>query len=467
MLEVSEVIATALQRSPFQDKVLLVPESIDLFLGGGRGGGKDYGCGHLILRHVEQYGPRARILYLRRTYKGLADFELVCREMFGALYGSDASYNGKEHVWRFPNGAYLELGQLESHADYQKYQGHSYTLVIISEAGQYPTPDLLDLMRSNIRGPKDIPLRMVISANPGGVGHHWIAQRYVFRERPWVPFVEPKSKREWINCPSTYRDNPFIDQAQYRQQLESSCPEDPELLRAWLEGDWTVARGAYFASCLDEQRVAVGPFDEMPTIQRFGHKEPWENWLAHDFGSTAPSVTYLMAKSPGYEFAGKYYPRDSIVIIDELATYRRDNLNMGLGWTASTTAEAIVEFCDRWKVKPQGAADDACFAKTGHAGSIANEFARKGVYFQPAKKADRISGWQRMKRMLGDAGKPDVPGLYVSRHCEYFWATVPYLARDTKRVEDLESSGPDHGADACRYGLLRQRYEAQVLKLRL
>lgn len=34
---------------------------------------------------------------------------------------------------------------------------------------------------------------------------------------------------------------------------------------------------------------------------------------------------------------------------------------------------------------------------------------------------------------------------------------VPYLARDQKRVEDLDSSGPDHGADACRYGILRQR----------
>jgi hypothetical protein len=61
-----------------------------------------------------------------------------------------------------------------------------------------------------------------------------------------------------------------------------------------------------------------------------------------------------------------------------------------------------------------------------------------------------------MRRLLADAGKPDVPGLYISRSCEYFWATVPYLARDQKRVEDVDSSGPDHAADATRYGLLRQ-----------
>ena len=32
-----------------------------------------------------------------------------------------------------------------------------------------------------------------------------------------------------------------------------------------------------------------------------------------------------------------------------------------------------------------------------------------------------------MRRLLQAAGKPDVPGLFIARHCEYFWATVPYL----------------------------------------
>jgi hypothetical protein len=102
-------------------------------------------------------------------------------------------------------------------------------------------------------------------------------------------------------------------------------------------------------------------------------------------------------------------------------------------------------------------ADDAIFANTGSgAGSIAQEFSRCGVQFSPARKADRLTGWNIMRRLLSDAGKPDVPGLYVSRSCEYFWSTVPYLARDQKRVEDVDSSGPDHGADAVRYGCLRR-----------
>ena len=445
----------ALQLNEFQNRLLRLPEEFDIFMGGGRGGGKSYGLAYLALRHAEQYGERARILYLRKTYKGLADFELVTRELFGMVYGTTARYNAAEHVWRLPGGAYLELGQLETPADYTKYQGRSFTLLLVDEAGQYSDPGLLDMMRSNLRGSKNIPIRMVIAANPGGPGHAWIAKRYVFQAGPWNVFNESKSKRQWVYAPSTFAGNGMIDIGSYRDQLESSCPDDPELLKAWVDGDWSVVRGAYFASVLDESRNAIAPWEALPD-----EYEGWETYLAHDFGSAAPSVTYLFARSPGSEHQGVFYPRGSLVIVDELATNRKDNLNAGLGYTAVVLAEMIKrDICGRWKVPAHGVADDAIFARMGSSnGSIADEFRRAGVDFQPAQKNDRISGWQKMKRLLADAGKPDRPGLSVSRACTYFFNTVPYLARDEKRAEDLDSSGPDHGADAVRYGVLAQTW---------
>lgn len=449
-----------IELNAFQEKLLAAPEELDVFAGGGRGGGKSYSLALLALRHCEQYGDKARVLYIRKSYAGLRDFELVTRELFGMVYGTTARYNGTEHIWKLPNAGYIELGQLETHSDYAKYQGRSFTLLLIDEAGQYAQPDLLDILRSNLRGPKDIPIRVVMAANPGGPGHHWIAKRYVFQSGPWKPFLESKSKRTWIYAPSTFDQNQFIDRDQYRDQLESACPSDPELLRAWLYGDWAVNRGAYFATVLDEHRNAVDPWAAIP--------EGWDTWLAHDFGSSAPSVTYIMAQSPGDFHEGKFYPRGSIVLVDELAAAQRDNLNKGLNWTAATTAEAVVELCEPWGVRAKGVADDACFAKSGYSsGSIAEEFARKQVYFTPAKKADRITGWNLMRRLLADAGKPDVPGLYISRACTYFWDTLPYLARDQKRVEDLDSTGPDHGADACRYGLMRLRRTASFEPLKV
>lgn len=441
----------------------MLPEEVDVFLGGGRGGGKSYALALLALRHIEQYADKARILYIRRSYKGLADFELLTRELFGTVYGTSARYNGAEHVWRFPNGGYMELGQLESHGDYTKYQGRSFTLLMADEIGQFATPDLLDILRSNLRGPKNIPVRVVLAANPGGPGHHWIAKRYVFTGAPWRPVFEPKSKRQWVYAPSTFAGNQFIDIDQYRDQLASSCPSDPELLRAWVEGDWTVSRGAYFASVLDESRNCIDPWKSVPTL----HGNKWQTYLAHDFGSSAPSATYIVVKSPGATGPdGKFYSRDSLILVDELATNKRDRPNEGLGWTVPILAEEIITLCKRWEVRPIGVADDAIFANTGHdAGSIADEFIRGGVYFSPAKKADRLTGWNIMRRLLADAGKPDVPGLYVSRNCTYFWETVPYLCRDQKRIEDVDSSGPDHSADAVRYGCLR--YASELIKMKI
>lgn len=445
----------ALKLNPFQESLLAVPEAFDVFLGGGRGGGKSYGIAYLALRHAEQYGQKARILYLRKTYKGLADFELVTRELFGEVYGSGASYNATEHVWRLPNGGYFELGQLESYSDYQKYQGRSFTLVVVDEAQMYASPSLLDMIRSNLRGSKAVPVRFVIAANPGGVGHQWLAQRYVFKSSPWKPFAEEKSKRTFVYCPSTFAGNNLIDTEQYRDQLQASCPDDPELLRAWTDGDWTVARGAYFSSSLEESRNAVEPWDSIP--------EGWRTHLAHDFGSAAPSVTFLCATSPGEEVQGRWYSRDSIVLVDEYATAMPSDWSKGLNWTAQQTGEAIAAWARGWGVRASGVADDAIFANVGSsAGSIAEELRKAGVSFDRARKADRITGWQRMRRMLSNAGKPDVPGLYISRRCEGFWATVPYLARDVKRVEDLDTTGADHWADACRYGLLKQHWATSL-----
>ncbi len=451
--------------SNFQKRVCTIPETYDLFLGGGRGGAKSFTMAVLALRHCEQYKEKARVLYIRKTYKGLADFEGITRDIFGKLYRGKANYNQTEHVWRLPNGGYFELGQLESPKDYDKYQGRSFTLLLIDEAGQYSTPELLDRLRSNIRGDKNIPLRIVVGANPGGTGHHWIAKRYVFKNDPWKPFDEKTSGRECVYAPSKYTDNPFIDQEEYLKQLEASCPGDPELLRAWIEGDWAVARGAFFASVIEEDRNAVPPFESIPMLPPEWNKpkKQWEHWLAHDYGSSAPSVTYIMMKSPGEEINGKFYPKDSIIIVDELATADPVAINEGLGYTVPHLAEYITEMCDKWDIKAKGVADDAIFAQHGSgAGSIADEFKREGVYFRRAQKQDRKSGWEIMRRMLQDAGKPDKPGLYIARNCEYFWSTVPYLGRDPRNSEDLDTRGADHGADAVRYGILYE--ERKTLK---
>jgi len=52
----------------------------------------------------------------------------------------------------------------------------------------------------------------------------------------------------------------------------------------------------------------------------------------------------------------------------------------------------------------------------------------------------------------------DRPGLYVAQWCRNFQDTVPMLFRDTKRIENVDTTGPDRGADAIRYGCLRSSW---------
>lgn len=471
--------------SEFQHRVLLIPEGVDAFLGGGRGGGKSVALGLLPLRHVEQYGARARVLYVRRTYAGLADFENLTRDLFGAAYPA-ARYNASSHIWRFPSGAILELGQLDGPQDYAKYQGRSFTLLLVDEVTQYPDFRLIDTLRSNLRGPKEIPKRTVMAGNPGGIGHMAVAKRFVFGRQAWHVFEDPVSKRPTVYAPSTMTDNPAIDHDGYRQQIAAACAHDPELLKAWTSGDWHIAAGAYFGDVIDESRVAFDPWPHLPDARlpraevpahelalfdsgRFDHR-PWPSWdytLAYDHGSAAPAVCFVCAESPGATAFGRYFPRGSLVLVDEYDTASSDNLNEGLKLEVPEIASRIKAMCARWGVSPHGVADDAIFAEIGSAsGSIAREFSRCGVHFARAGKGDRVGGWQLMRSLLRQAGAVDQPGLYVSRACRGWWQTVPFLARDTRRIEDIDTKGADHWADACRYALDRRADAVGTIRLR-
>ena len=130
----------------------------------------------------------------------------------------------------------------------------------------------------------------------------------------------------------------------------------------------------------------------------------------------------------------------------------------------------ILAFCARKRINNQPKVDKISHDMIPHQ-LVAEvrprraDVTRVGVRFYPAKKADRLTGWAIMRRMLADAGKPDVPRLYVAHTCTYFWETVPYLGHDAMRVEDVDRSGADHAADAVRHGCLRRSSLAQRVRV--
>lgn len=440
--------------SQWQQRAMCVPEDFDLFLGGGRGSGKSHMLAALFLRHCEQHGSRARCLVVRKSFPGLEELEAEFATYFGSIYGRRLKHDTQKHRFTLPNGGTIRLDQLEREADFQKFQGKSFSHIAIDEAGQYASPALVDRLRSSLRAPEDVPLRCILLANPGGQGHHWLAHRYAL-EGSWKPFTCPATESEFVTVSATYRDNRFIDREKYAKNLRASCATDPELAKAWLDGDWSVLRGAFFSSVISEQRNLIEPWSRLPDWAGWMGEGDWRFYLSHDFGVAAPSVTYLCAQSRGAMGPENYfYPSGSVVLVDEDAQYHPDDHALGLGLTVPDQAARIKRLAMRWGVAAHGVADDAIFNRTGsQRGSIAEEFRRAGVVFSRAGKGGRVAGWQRMRTMLANAGKPDMPGLYVTRACRYWWATVPPLPRDTRNPEDVDTNAVDHAADATRYGL--------------
>lgn len=424
-----------MQPTEFQKRILEMPEQWSLFLGGSRGGGKSVAVAFLVLRHCEKYKADAHPLIIREGAKAISEMENLLEGLFTSVYGLGVKLNRADHVIRLPNGAIVELGYLEGPSSYLKFHGRSFTLLVIEEYAALKNRTWAEMLKSGLRTPADIPLRTILTGNPGGMLSAYVHKTYILPQRPWINFeVDGET---WANCPSQISDNKFLPE-NYRRTLMAACGNDKALFDAWCNGNWAIERGAYFGDVLDQdvhQLRAEWPYRVTPA---------WRGFCAMDWGSSAPTLMYICLRAPGGQGP---FPRDSLILVDELAVVDSTDLNVGLKWPIPKLAEAIKDLAKEWNVFPGGVSDDAY----GMDQSLLNALHQMGCHFQRPTKA-RVSGWQKMRTMLHNAAERNgQPGLWISARCEYFWQTVPYLERDPLRPEDMVTKGPDHAADSCRY----------------
>ena len=427
--------------TPYQARCLAVPETYNLFLGGGRGGGKSYGALLLVLRHVEQYSDRARPLIVRETYKAASELSETLHMLLVAAYGRRAvRYSKSENVFRLANGAVIEVGQLDGSTAYAKYQGRSFTLLVVDEAGLIRQLRWVRMLRSNLRAAEGVTLREVRTANPGGVAHAILAKEHVNRSPPWLPY-QTDDGETWVNAPSTYSDNPHLDGEAYGRRLRAATAGDAELLRAWIEGDWNIARGAMFGDVWDPA-THVLPVDFRPPWPIRGHRTA----IGLDWGSSAPAACLLGVMTSGDD--GRF-PRGSLIVLDEVHTADPADISQGLRWPPGKLADAIRERCAFWNMRPYGVGDDA----VGLDETLLEVLRREGVYLTKPTKGpgSRIAGWQAVRQRLVNASERSGPGLYVTGRCGLLLDTFPVLPRDPNRPEDVDTAANDHAADALRY----------------
>lgn len=413
----------------------------EVFYGGAAGGGKsDFLLGD-YLQDVPIYGDAWRGVIFRRTYPELEELIARSKEIYPQTGGE---WLEQPKRWKWPNGAILRMRYLEKPNDALRYQGHQYTWIGWDELTQWASAFAYRYLRGRLRSAHHVPTKRIRSAaNPGGVGHHWVKAMFIDpAPAGFVPLLDPETGMERMFVPSKLRDNTVLMTSDPGYVGRLKGLGSPELVRAMLEGDWSVISGAFFPEWSTEKHV-VAP-RRLP-----------DNWLRFgmgDWGSAKPFAWLWAAVSDG---SMPEFPRGALVVYREWYGSTGEP-NVGLRMVAEDVGRGIAE---RQKDDPlyEGrpilhVADPAMFTADGGP-SIAERMALAGkISIRRADNA-RVSqrgamgGWDQVRARL--QGEEDRPMLFVFSTCTHLIRTLPALQHDPDRPEDVDTDGEDHACFAA------------------
>jgi len=425
--------------------------------GGARGGGKTYASLGEFWIHAEDYSAAARGLILRKTREDLKDAINVGRKM----YGRAARWMEKGGYFQFSNGARLYAAYIESDRDAENYQGWSLTRVYVEELTQHPSPGPILKLLATLRSSEGVPCQFRATCNPGGPGHHWVKQ-WIIDQGPYEVVEDPETGLTKVFIPAKVGDNPALLESDpnYINKLKSAG--SPELVRAWLEGDWNVIEGAFFPE-FSYARHVIPPFI-------IPHE--WVRFRSMDWGSAKPfSVGWWAVVQDDREHAGRILPRGAIVRYREYYGVQPGKPNEGLKIPAEMVAREIVSretFGGKREKISYGVLDPAAFAVISGP-SIGETMFRHGAIFRPADNSrtsrdKRMGGWDQVRqRLVGDSdGRPM---MFFFDTCRDLIRTLPMAQHDTNRPEDMDTDGEDHALDDMRYACLSRPFTARPSEL--
>lgn len=426
----------------------------ELFYGGAAGGGKsDFLLGD-FLQDVPTYGRNWQGILFRRTYNELEDLIRRSREIYPA---SGAVWHEQAKTWTWKNGASLRMRYVERDADATRYQGHQYTWIGWDELTQWPSDYAYRFLRGRLRSAHDVPTKRIrAAANPGGVGHHWV-KAYFVDPAPsgYTAIDDPVTKAKRMFIPARLRDNKILlsSDPTYEDRLRGLSSD--AMVRAWLEGDWTVIEGAYF-DCWRYDKHVIEPF-MVPAA--------WTRFRSMDWGSARPfSVGWWAIVPDDTSREQGALPRGALLRYREW--YGAAGPNVGLKSTAEVVAEGIVSR-ERDEKMRYGVLDPACFREDGGP-SIAERINRVliAARLRPFHEADNsrvpqrgsMGGWDQLRARL--VGQDGVPMIYCFAHCAASIRTIPALQHDPARMEDVDTESEDHAADEWRYACMSRPFNA-------
>lgn len=428
-------IAWQAQSGP-QSALLSCPVA-DVFFGGARGGGKTDGMLGEWAVHATRYGRDARGVFFRRE---LTQLEEAIERAKQILQPLGAVWHEQKKTMATQDGARLTFRYLDSDSDAEKYQGHSYTRIYVEELTNFPSPAPLDRLKATLRSAAGVPCRFRATGNPGGPGHAWVKARYVDPAPGGYQVLTDEHGQQRVYIPSKLSDNRILTESDphYADRIRASG--SAALVRAWLDGDWSVVEGAYFDGW-DSSRHVCRPF----TIP-----DHWTRIVAMDWGSARPFSVGWYAVSDG---SRPGFARGALVRYREW--YGASAPNVGLKLSAEQVANGIRSRCADGERIASWVCDPAMMQRDGGP-SIAERMSSAGIYWVGADNK-RLPGWDQVRQRLAGDGD-GLPMLVVFDTCRDLIRTLPGLCHDTRRPEDLDSDAEDHAADELRYACMSRPF---------
>lgn len=443
---------------PGPQTALLECPVFEVFYGGARGGGKTESSIGDWLQHSFLYGENAIGIFVRRKLTQLSEVIARTHQIFPKI---GATYNVQQKTWTMKNGARLKFVYLEKDTDAEEYQGHSYTRIYVEEVPNFPSPGPINKLRATLRSGAGVPCGMRLTGNPGGPGHLWVKARYIdpcpsgFQVITESEELEIEGRKVTVSLdrvfiPSKIGDNMLLmrNDPTYILRLKQSGSE--ALVKAWLNGDWSIIDGAFFSEW-DESRHVLDTSEVLSAI-----KPGMLAFRAFDWGSYRPfSVGWYVLLDRDLEIGGHRQPKGALIKFHEW--YGSKGPNIGLKLDAPLVAQGIVERERAFKnVRIRfGVADPAIFIRDGGP-SIGETMSIHRVTWRRADNK-RIAGAQQMHiRLTGEAGNPM---LYFADCCEDSIRTIPVLQHDENQPEDVDTEGEDHAYDETRYACMSRPWQ--------
>lgn len=445
------------QPQPRQAAFIACPMD-DVGFGGARGGGKSDGVIGDWLAHEYQYHEHAAGMAFRRERTELSELIERARQVLVPL---GHTWKEQDKYFRGPNGGRLRFAYLENDADADSYQGHSYTRLYPEEMGTFPSEAPINKLQATLRSGNGVPCRMKGTCNPGGPGHQWVKARYRLDVNPQGfipyqteftnPFTGKKITKTRVFIPSRVTDNKYLGDDYVANLFQVGSAQ---LVRAWLEGDWSVIDGAFFDNWDAAKHV----------LKPFAVPDGWLRFRSMDWGSAKPfSVGWWAVVGDDYETpGGPVLPKGAIVRYREWYG-SNGKPNVGLKLDAEDVAKGIAEREEGDEIT-YGILDPSAFTADGGP-SIAERMAKATdgkVWFRRADnrrvaRRGAMGGWDQLRaRLKGtDDGRPM---LYVFSTCRDLIRTLPALQHDGTNPEDVDTEGEDHAPDEARYAAMSRPY---------